>query len=156
MEKQDYNCVINANVSAREAFDAISNVSKWWTENLEGASQKAGDIFIVTFGETFVTFKVTEAKPGKKMVWQVLDCYLHWLNNKTEWTGTQMVFDITAETNSTRIEVTHVGLAPEVECYESCVKGWDFYLKKSVFKLLTEKKGMPEKIKTSVVEATNS
>jgi hypothetical protein len=37
----------------------------------------------------------------------------------------------------------HIGLVPEIECYTSCVKGWDQYVKGSLFKLLTEGKGLP-------------
>jgi hypothetical protein len=146
MEKQNYKAVINANVSPQEAVEAVSNVAGWWTQNLEGASKNEGDVFTVRFGETFVTFKITEVIPGKKVVWLATDCYLHWLNDKTEWTGTQMVFEIVAEGEQTQISVTHVGLVPEIECYDSCVKGWDFYIKQSLFKLLTEKEGTPEKI----------
>ena len=36
---------------------------------------------------------------------------------------------------------------PGVECYENCETGWDHYIKESLFKLLTEKKGLPEKRK---------
>ncbi len=36
-----------------------------------------------------------------------------------------------------------IGLSPEVECYEGCVKGWDQYFKGNLFKLLTTGKGQP-------------
>ena len=39
--------------------------------------------------------------------------------------------------------MTHVGLVPGIECYEDCEKGWDFYIKESLFKFLTEGKGLP-------------
>ena len=38
----------------------------------------------------------------------------------------------------------HVGLIPEIECYESCEKGWNFFTGDSLLKLINEGKGMPE------------
>lgn len=152
MEQQSYNCVINVSISATEAIEGIINVSGWWTENLEGATQNPGDVFTVRFGETFVTFKVMEVVPGKKIVWQAIDCYLQWLNDKTEWKGTKIRWDISSENNQTEVSFTHVGLVPAIECYTDCEKGWNFYIKESLFKLLTEHRGMPEKAKPSPVE----
>jgi hypothetical protein len=46
--------------------------------------------------------------------------------------------------NATEVSFTHVGLVPEIECYNDCRKGWDFYIKESLRKLITEGKGVPE------------
>ncbi len=40
-----------------------------------------------------------------------------------------------------------MGLVPEIECYNDCVKGWNFYVNESLFKLMTEGKGIPERKK---------
>ena len=53
MKIQDYTVTITVNATAKEAFDSINNVSRWWTENLEGSSQKLNDEFTVHFG-TFI------------------------------------------------------------------------------------------------------
>lgn len=139
----DYRCSIAAKTSAKEAFEKICDVSGWWTTDFEGNARKADDIFIVTFGETFATFKIEEAVPYKKIVWYVMDCNLHWLKDKKEWEGTRVIWEITAGDHSTKIEMTHQGLVPEVECYTNCESGWNRYIKESLFKLLTENKGMP-------------
>jgi len=60
MKKQDYTTTITVNASAQEAFKSINNVSKWWTEDMEGSSQKLNDVFTVRFGETWMTMKVVE------------------------------------------------------------------------------------------------
>jgi hypothetical protein len=39
--------------------------------------------------------------------------------------------------------MTHAGLVPGIECYENCQKGWDFYLRESLQKLLRENEGVP-------------
>ena len=43
--------------------------------------------------------------------------------------------------------MTHLGLKPGIECFDGCVKGWDQYVKDSLFRLLAEGKGAPEKTK---------
>jgi len=55
-----------------------------------------------------------------------------------------MSFELSTEKNSTTIHFTHIGLVPEFECFDSCVKGWDQYVKGSLLKLLTEGKGQPQ------------
>ncbi len=147
MKNQDYNAVITVNKSLKDVFKNISNVSKWWTENLEGSSEKLNDIFTVHFGETFVNFKIIEVIPDKKIVWHVTDCDLLWLKDKKEWNDTKMSFELSTENNSTKMSFTHIGLVPKIECYNDCVKGWDQFIKGSLFKLITEGKGLPERKK---------
>jgi len=144
MNQQNYHCSITANITAGKAAEGINNVAGWWTTNIEGSSEKLSDVFTVRFSETFVTFKIVEAVTGQKTVWLVTDCYLHWLADKQEWNGTKISFEISAKGNSTQVDFTHIGLVPEAECYGTCVKGWDFFIKQSLFKLLNDGKGLPE------------
>ena len=148
MENQNYNTTITVSQSANEVFKSINSVSKWWTENLEGDSENLDDVFTADFGnDNFVTHKLIEVIPDKKVVWLVTDCYLSWFKDKTEWTNTKMTFEISTKDNSTEISFTHIGLVPAVECYDMCVKGWDQYVKGSLFKLITEGTGEPQKKK---------
>lgn len=153
MKQQNYQCSITANVSAQQAFDCITHVDEWWTENFEGSTKKLGDVWTVRFGETFVTSKVVAMIAGKKITWQVIDCYLHWLNDKKEWNDTNMDWEISVHNDLVKIDFTHIGLVPEAECYGSCIKGWDQYIKGSLLKLINEGKGLPEK-KVAVTNAS--
>jgi hypothetical protein len=91
-----------------------------------------------------VTFKISEVIPDKKIVWQVLDCYLHWLQDKTEWNGTSIVFEISQAGDLTQVTMTHIGLVPGIECFDQCQIGWNHFIKESLFKLLTEHAGVPQ------------
>jgi len=142
MTKKDYSKTITANIAANEALRRISRVSGWWTKNFKGASQKRGDIFSVDFGETFVDFKVVEVIPEKRIVWEVTNCNLHWIRDKTEWNNTRIVWDISTANKTTTVRMTHVGLTPAAECYSNCKKGWDFHVGESLLELLTENKGL--------------
>lgn len=145
MNPQNYQSSIAADFTPAEAFDAISRVNEWWSKNIEGSTKKLNDVFTVNFSNgTFVTFKITESEPGKKVAWHVIDCYLPWLKDKTEWTGTTAVFEISSLGDKTEVTMTHIGLVPEIECYAGCEAGWNKYFQGSLFKLLTENAGIPQ------------
>ena len=82
--------------------------------------------------------------PNKKVVWKVTDCNLQWINNKKEWNGNEVVFEISPENNKTRIDFTHIGLVPGVECYNDCEVGWNKHLTKGLADFINEGKGQPE------------
>ena len=144
MKTQDYHSTFVANVTAKEAFDKISSVSEWWSTNFEGESQKLNDIFTVRFPDgDMYKIKVSEFIPDKKIAWQVIDSHQTWVANATEWTGTKILWEVSAQKEDTRIDMTHIGLAPSIECYDKCTLGWDYLLNKSLFKFLSENKGLP-------------
>ena len=144
MSTTNYTASLHTAHSPQEAYNAINNVSAWWTQDIEGRSQQLNDVFTVTFGETFITMKITELVPGQKMTWLVTDCHKHWLKDKKEWKGTTISWELSAEGEGTQIRFTHIGLVPGLECYNGCEKGWNFYLKESLQKLLADGKGQPD------------
>ena len=148
MDQQDFRLSISApaSVSASDAYDKIARVSEWWVKDVEGSARNAGDTFTVRFGEPFVAFQIADAVPARKVVWHVTNCYLPWLTDKTEWNGTNVVFDISvsqSEPGETTVTLTHEGLVPEVECFESCVQGWNQYFGQSFRQFLIDGHGMP-------------
>jgi len=144
MSDKNYSVSITVDATAHEAFECINNVTGWWTVNMEGSSQKLDDEFTVRFGEIHVsTQKLIEVIPGKKVVWLVTDSNLNFIREKDEWTGTTVVFDITQKNDKTEVTFTHVGLVPQVECYDACSNAWGPYITDSLFKLITMGKGNP-------------
>ena len=144
MAKKNYHVTLKVNASAEEAMKRISQVNKWWAKKVKGKAEKLNDEFTVDFGETFVDFQISELVPNKKVVWKVIDCNLHWIENKKEWNRNEVVFEIIPGRNSTKIDFTHIGLVPGVECYEDCEVGWNGHLMGSLVNLINEGKGQPE------------
>lgn len=131
--------------STTEVFNAIGNISKWWTENVKGNSQKLDDEFTVQFEDKhFSKQKLIEVIPNKRVTWLVTDSKLSWLKNEQEWTGTRIVFEISSHGQGTQLHFTHIGLSPDVECYEGCSSAWSKYIRTSLFRLITDGQGQPQ------------
>jgi hypothetical protein len=144
MKKHDYNISIIVNATPQEAFKSINSVTKWWTENLEGSSQKLNDEFTVRFGEVHVSKqKLIEVIPDKKVVWLVTDSNLNFIKDKHEWTNTKISFEITNHDNETQVHFTHAGLIPTVECFDACSNAWSEYIQQSLLRLINTGKGQP-------------
>jgi len=127
-----------------EAFAAINNVRGWWSRSIEGSTDKLGDEWTYRYLHMHRSKqRITELVPGKKIEWLVLDGYVKCVENKTEWTGTTIVFDIEKKGGKTEVRFTHVGLLPSCECYGACSEGWTSYINDSLRSLITTGKGEP-------------
>jgi hypothetical protein len=152
MNNPNFTTAFSVSKTPREVFDAINNVIGWWTENLEGSSQKLDDEFEVRFGDVhYSKQKLIETIPNKKISWLVTDSKLNFIKDKSEWTGTTIVFDISEQGDKTQVRFTQIGLVPEVECYNACSNAWNDYLQGSLRKLIETGKGEPTPIEHKVV-----
>ena len=145
MKGKDHSSAFEVRQTAQEVYDAITRVTDWWTINTDGSTKAVGDEFTVQFGDVHRTMqRITEAMPGKRIVWQVIESNLPWLKDREEWKGTEIVFDITPTADGSQLRFTHIGLTPQVECFAQCEKGWDHFIGTSLFQLVTEGAGLPD------------
>jgi hypothetical protein len=142
MKTKDYHKGITAKITSEEAFKNIANVAGWWTSHFKGNTANVNDTFRVTFGENWFSFKVIESVPNKRSVWLCTDCSMVWLNNRNEWKGTKIVWEISEYKNGIKIDMTHVGLVSSTECYGTCSIGWENYIGESLPKLIKTGKGV--------------
>lgn len=144
MDQQNYTATMVIDKTPQEVFAAINNIAAWWTEDFKGESEKLNDEFEVRFADMhYSKQKLTEVIPNKKVVWLVTESYLSFLEDKTEWTGTQISFEISEKDGKTHLHFTHVGLVPESECYNDCFKGWNYFLQHSLLNFITTGVGQP-------------
>lgn len=145
MREQDYHTSITVNATAREAFESINSVSKWWTENLEGSLENLNDEFTVRFGDVhYSRQKLVEIVPDKKIMWLVTDSELNFLKDKQEWTNTKISFEIFNQNDKTKVHFTHLGLIPGIECFDACSNAWSQYIEGSLLNLINTGKGQPD------------
>ncbi|HET7364573.1 MAG TPA: SRPBCC domain-containing protein [Burkholderiales bacterium] len=132
--------------SPQAVFDAINDVRGWWSESIEGAADRVGAKFRYRHGNLHrTTQQITELVPGRKVAWRVVTSEISFAADKTEWKGTDIVFDISPKGGRTEVRMTHVGLSPALECYDACSGGWGFYFDRSLYKLITTGVGEPDK-----------
>lgn len=144
MENQSFSTTVSVEQSPNKVFNAINNVCGWWSEEIEGNTQKLNDEFNYHYKDVHkCRMKLVEVVPDKKIVWLVLDNYFSFTKDKTEWTGTKIIFDISEEKGMTQLRFTHLGLVPEYECYSACENGWTQYIQHSLLSLITTGKGQP-------------
>ncbi len=147
---QDYRVVLKTDLSPEQVFERINQVSQWWTGDLEGHSGKLNDVFSVTFGDIhYSKQKISELIPDKKIVWLVTESKLNFVETKDEWTNTRIIFEILPTEEGSELQFTHQGLIPQFECYEGCSQGWDYYIRGSLFRYLTEGTGTPGMISSN-------
>jgi hypothetical protein len=144
MKDQNFTATFTVDQTPEEAFTAINNVRGWWSGEIQGHTDKLGDEFTYRYQNVHRSKqKITELVPGKKVVWHVLDGYLKFTQDETEWTGTDITFDISKKGAKTEVRFTHVGLVPEFECFDKCSNAWGFYIKDSLRNFITTGKGQP-------------
>jgi len=157
MNQQNFHCSIVVPATAREAFEKIGRVWDWWAINFKGcakgfqgsmgapeAGSLQGQAFTVHFARTtWSRMEIVEVVPDQFILWKVADCYLPIFKDPYLWKNNFIAWNISPEGDSTRITMTHIGLIPGMECYKDCSKGWSFYVGESLYKLLTEGRGLP-------------
>jgi hypothetical protein len=146
VQNQYLTATFTVDQTPEEAFAAINNVRGWWSGQIEGSTGKLGDEFTYRYKDIhYSKQKLTEFIPGRRVVWDVLDSYLSFVEDKTEWNGTKVTFEVGKKDDKTEVHFTHVGLAPGHECFNACSDAWGFYVRDSLRNLITEGKGQPNK-----------
>lgn len=137
MKQDSFTTAFAVKQTPEVAFASIINPRAWWSGEFEGQAGSLGDTFTYRYKDLhYSKQQVTELVPGKRVVWQVLESELNFLRDKDEWTGTEIAFDIESKGDSTEVRFTHVGLAPAVECYETCTDAWTSLIQGSLKRLI--------------------
>ncbi|MEO5776571.1 MAG: SRPBCC domain-containing protein, partial [Flavobacterium sp.] len=140
----NYTATILVDNTPTEAFNAIKNFRGWWSEEIEGNTDKLDEVFFYHYRDVHLCkIKLIEIVPNQKLVYLVLENEFSFTEDKTEWINTKLIFEISTEANKTKVKFTHEGLVPEYECYHICNDSWTNYIKKSLFNLITTGKGNP-------------
>src|SRR5450432_4183349 len=107
MKTSDFSTTILVDQTPAEVFNAINNVRGWWSGEIIGDTGRLGAEFTYRVQDAHrSTQKITEFVPGTKVVWHVLDDDLSFVNDKDEWKGTDIVFEMARKGDKTELRFT--------------------------------------------------
>ena len=141
MKKQDFTTTIVVNQTPKQVFNAINNPQAWWSGEIKGSTGKLNDEFTYRYKELhFSKQRIVEMIPDQKVVWLVTESKINYAEDKREWTDTKISFEISEQDNKTQLRFTHLGLVPEIECFDSCSNSWSQLIQQGLFSLITSGK----------------
>jgi uncharacterized protein YndB with AHSA1/START domain len=121
-----YHADLTINAPIGSVFAAVSSVeglSGWWTTDADGSPEPGGELRF-TFRDGVAIMRVEERTQPDLERWT---CRGH--TGQPEWAHTTVTFRLT-ELNqaTTRLEFTHTGLRPQLDCYDHCSAGWSYLM----------------------------
>jgi hypothetical protein len=144
MNNRSFTTTILVQKTAGQAYEAIKNFRGWWSEEIEGNTDRLNETFFYHYKDIHLCkLKLIEMEKDRKLVYKVIDNEFNFVKDKTEWVNTQLVFDIIPEGEGAKITFTHQGLVPDYECYQVCNDAWTGYITKSLRDFIETGKGAP-------------
>jgi hypothetical protein len=108
MSALNFTATFTVDQTPEEVFAAINNVRGWWSGEIEGSTDKLGDEFTYRYEDIhYSKQRITESIPGQKVVWHILDSYLKFVADTTEWNGTDVTFEISEKDGKTEFRNTN-------------------------------------------------
>ncbi|HKZ37261.1 MAG TPA: SRPBCC domain-containing protein [Chryseolinea sp.] len=142
MTKQDFATTLLVDQTPKQVFSAINNPQAWWSGEITGSADKLNDEFTYRYKELhFSKQRIVDMIPDQKVVWLVTESKINYAEDKGEWTDSKISFEISEHDNKTQLRFTHLGLVPEIECFDSCSNSWSQLIQQSLFSLITTGKG---------------
>jgi hypothetical protein len=139
-----YTTTVLVDQSPEQAFEAINDVRGWWSEDIEGRTDRVGEEFTFRGKDIhYSRIQVTELVPGERVAWLVLDNYINFVEDQSEWKGTEIRFDLSKKGDGAEIRFSHLGLVPVYECFDVCSNAWSFFINDSLRSLIAAGEGQP-------------
>src|SRR3954471_10863345 len=91
MSEDSYTTTVTIARTPREVFDAINDVRGWWSEEIDGDTDRVGAEFAYRGHDEAETvehlsrIRVVELVPEERVVWRVLDNYMSFIDDQAEW-----------------------------------------------------------------------
>jgi len=123
-----YTKTLTLAAACEEVFAALTDpdqITVWWSATSTTGSGQAGGELCITFGteEQPTVMRLLAAHSPHVVEWEVTASPL-----VPDWEGTQPTFTMAPAGNGCRLNFTHHGLVPALECFELCNVDWGRFL----------------------------
>ncbi len=107
MTDPSFTTTVLVEATPAEAYAAINDVRGWWSQDVEGDTDTVGAQFAFRGNDRGENvhrsrIEVTELVPGERVVWHVLDNWMGFVEDQSEWKDTRIVFEISPTADGTR------------------------------------------------------
>jgi uncharacterized protein YndB with AHSA1/START domain len=124
----DFTAVLNLPLSPEKVlalFTSAEGVGRWWGETQGDAA--VGGVLTTSFGHHGDNaMRVVEAGPSR-VVWETVRTDTP-TQHEGEWMGTTMVFDLAPASGGTVLHFRHLGMTPQLACWDDCYAGWTHFM----------------------------
>lgn len=123
----DYTTHVHLGISPDRVFEILTTVAEfasWWAP-ATGSATEGGEVRITFHGfEDPLVLRVKQATRPSKVIWDIESCSF-----LPDWVGTTPTFTPSEPgTGGCDLLFQHVGLSPQLNCYDMRRAGWDQYL----------------------------
>ncbi|HEX3799547.1 MAG TPA: SRPBCC domain-containing protein [Verrucomicrobiae bacterium] len=141
-----YTCRVMIEGSVVAVYDALTTeagLRGWWTRTCE-VGKRVGEQSTFRFGKMHNVMRIEKLRPDSEVCWHCVEQHHDGLQQVDEWKGTQVSFRLMSQTpGRTLLDFEHRGLAPQLECFAICERGWDHFLKTSLKNYVETGRGEP-------------
>ncbi|MBA3948226.1 MAG: SRPBCC domain-containing protein [Herpetosiphonaceae bacterium] len=124
---ENYTQTLHIHTSPHRLYQAVTTapgLKGWWSDNTVADN----DEMTVRFGGgNFQTMRLVDPTPDQHVAWEWIaqNFPVPGTAQTDEWVGTRVVFEIQANPDdSSTLVFTHMGLTPQLACYDLCNPGW--------------------------------
>jgi uncharacterized protein YndB with AHSA1/START domain len=123
-----YSGRVTVRAPRERVFDALATLEGprgWWTPLVTGSAARGGELHFAFEGVIDkIVMRVDVARRPSAVHWS---CVEH--SGHPEWVGTQLAFYIVERgPEESELRLRHIGLVPELDCYDVCERGWMHFL----------------------------
>jgi uncharacterized protein YndB with AHSA1/START domain len=127
-QRDGYEAEIAIEAPCRRVFEALTSLEGlvgWWASSATGSGSPGAKFELGFAGlDEVITWRVDTVVAPSSVAWT---CLSH--TGLPDWDGTKVVFELSEpDTALTVLKFRHIGLVPELDCYEQCHAGWEHFL----------------------------
>lgn len=113
-----------------DALTTAQGLRGWWSKDCDVDNRVGGELRF-RFGPHYKHMRIEKLEPDSEVRWRCTVAHIDVdrFTRKDEWVGTELVFHLSsAAQGQTRLDFEHVGLMPQLECYDLCKEGWQYFM----------------------------